>query len=139
MAAEGGRTTDGNVRIGVAAGDNASVIWQLLCGMAKAKYCRLTCDVRDGKEAERIGLVSRVVEGDRLLEAALDLAEQINGYSTLGVAMTKKLLWSSLEIGSLEAAIELENRDQLLVRMLTKNLDEAVRARRENRPPVFED
>ncbi len=53
--------------------------------------------------------------------------------------MTKKLLWSSLEIGSLEAAIDLENRNQLLVRMLTKNLDEAIRARREKRPPVFED
>jgi enoyl-CoA hydratase len=55
------------------------------------------------------------------------------------VAMTKKVLWSSLECGSLTAAIDLENRNQLLVRMLTKNLEEAIVARREKRKPVFRD
>ena len=117
----------------------ASYLLPRLIGASRANELLLSGRVVEAAEAERIGLVSRVVEGDRLLEEALDLAEQINGYSTFGVAMTKKLLWSSLEIGSLEAAIDLENRNQLLVRMLTKNLDEAIRARREKRPPVFED
>ena len=80
-----------------------------------------------------------MVPDDELLEAALDLAEQISGYSTYGVAMTKKVLWSSLEVGSLEAAIDLENRNQLLVRMLTKNLDEAIAAKKEGRKPVYDD
>ena len=53
--------------------------------------------------------------------------------------MTKKLLWSALECGSLESAIDLENRNQLLVRMLTHNLDEAILARREGRQPIFKD
>ena len=74
-----------------------------------------------------------------LFEDFLGLAEQISAYSTHGVAMTKKVLWSSLECGSLEAAIDLENRNQLLVRMLTNNLDEAILARRENRKPVYKD
>ena len=60
IAAEDARITDGHIRLGVAAGDHAAIIWPLLCGMAKAKYYLLTCDFLDGKEAERIGLVSMV-------------------------------------------------------------------------------
>lgn len=48
----------GHARLGVAAGDHAVAIWPLLCGMAKAKYFLFTNDFLDGKEAERIGLVS---------------------------------------------------------------------------------
>ncbi len=73
------------------------------------------------------------------LDRVLGLAEQICGYSAHGVAMTKKVLWSNLESGSLTQAIDLENRNQLLVRMTTDNLDEAIRARREGRKPVFLD
>ena len=58
IASEDARITDGHVRLGVAAGDHAAIIWPLLCGMAKAKYYLLTCDFLDGREAERIGLVS---------------------------------------------------------------------------------
>jgi enoyl-CoA hydratase len=53
--------------------------------------------------------------------------------------MTKQVLWSNLEVGSLEAAIDLENRNQLLVRLTTDNLNEAIRARREKRKPIFRD
>lgn len=93
----------------------------------------------DAEEAERIGLVSRVVADDALLDTCLDLAEQINAYSRVGVALTKQVLWSALEVGSLDAAINLENRTQLHVRLTTKNFEEAILARREGRPPVFLD
>lgn len=93
----------------------------------------------DADEAERIGLVSRTVDDDALLDTCLDLAEQINGYSRVGVALTKQVLWSALEVGSLEAAINLENRSQLHVRLTTKNFEEAILARREGRPPEFRD
>ncbi len=91
------------------------------------------------QEAERIGLVSRCVPDDALLPAALDLADQINGWSTQGVSLTKRMLWAGLETGSVEAAIELESHTQLFVRLTTKNFEEAERARREGRKPVFED
>ena len=110
-----------------------------LIGASRANEIILSGREVGAVEADRIGLVSRVVPDDELLEAALDLAEQISGYSTYGVAMTKKVLWSSLEVGSLEAAIDLENRNQLLVRMLTKNLDEAIAAKKEGRKPVYDD
>jgi enoyl-CoA hydratase len=110
-----------------------------LIGASRANEIILSGRELAAEEADRIGLVSRVVPDHELLDAALDLAEQISSYSTYGVAMTKKVLWSSLETGSLEAAIDLENRNQLLVRMLTKNLEEAVKAKREGRPPVYDD
>lgn len=91
------------------------------------------------EEAERIGLVSRVVPDDELLEQSLSLAEQINGWSTQGVALTKKMLWSGLETSSLAAAIELESHTQLFVRMTTQNFEEATRARRQGRKPNFQD
>lgn len=93
----------------------------------------------DAHEAAAIGLVSRVVPDDRLLDEALDLADTINGWSTQGTALTKRTMWAGLEMGSLRAAIEMETHTQLYIRLTTKNFEEAVRARRDGRPPVFED
>ncbi len=70
---------------------------------------------------------------------ALDLAEQINGWSTQGVALTKRMMWSGLETASLDAAIELESHTQLYVRLTTQNFEEATRARKEGRKPDFKD
>src|SRR5260370_4781801 len=66
IASESMRITDGHLRLGVAAGDHAVIIWPLLCGMAKAKYYLMLCEAVDGEEAERIGLVSLWVEADQL-------------------------------------------------------------------------
>ncbi|MCL4165335.1 UNVERIFIED_CONTAM: hypothetical protein GTU68_053682 [Idotea baltica] len=90
-------------------------------------------------EAADIGLISRVVPDADLLTEALDLADQINGWSTQGTALTKRAMWAGLEMGSLRAAIEMETHAQLFVRLTTKNFEEAVRARRDDRPPKFED
>ena len=49
IASEAMRITDGHLRLGVAAGDHAVIIWPLLCGMAKAKYYLLTADFIDGR------------------------------------------------------------------------------------------
>ncbi len=93
----------------------------------------------DAHEAAAIGLVSRVVPDDDLLTEALDLADQINGWSTQGTALTKRTMWAGLGIGSLRAAIEMESQTQLFVRLTTENFEEAVRARKEGRPPEFKD
>ena len=90
-------------------------------------------------EAAEIGLVSRAVPDDRLLDEALDLADQINGWSTNGIQLTKRIMWAGLESGSLANAVELESHTQLYARLTTKNFEEATRARKEGRPPRFED
>lgn len=61
VAAKTARILDGHVRLGVAAGDHAAIIWPLLCGLNKAKYHLLTGEPVSGEEAERIGLVSLCV------------------------------------------------------------------------------
>jgi enoyl-CoA hydratase len=70
---------------------------------------------RDAQASEvaEIGLVSRCVPDARLLDGALDLAEQIHGWSTNGVQLTGRILWAGLESGSLANAIELESHTQL--------------------------
>jgi enoyl-CoA hydratase len=108
-------------------------------GASRAFEILLSGRVVEAWEAERIGMVSRVVPDEELLPACFELAETICGYSRVGVQLTKKTLWSGLETSSLEAAIHHENRSQLHVRLTTKNFEEAVRARREGRPPTFLD
>ena len=90
-------------------------------------------------EAAEIGLVSRWVPDARLLDEALDLADQINGWSRNGTQLTKRIMWAGLESGSLANAIELESRTQLYARLTTQNFEEAIRARKEKRPPEFKD
>jgi len=122
-------------------GTELGVSWILprMIGAAHAFELILTGREIDAQEAERMGLVSRVVPDERLFDVAIALAEQICAHSPHGVAMTKRVLWSNLETGSLHAAMDLEARNQLLVRMTTNNLDEAIRARREGRKPNYLD
>jgi enoyl-CoA hydratase len=93
----------------------------------------------DADEAERIGLVSRVVPQEQLLDAAYEMAERIIGYSHPGVELTKRSLWASLDAASLGQHMHQEGIGQLFIRMLTENFEEATRARREGRAPVFRD
>jgi enoyl-CoA hydratase len=93
----------------------------------------------DSAEAASIGLVSRTVEPDALLDSCYELAERIIGFSRVGVESTKRLLWSSLDASSLHAHMDHEAHAQLFVRMTTRNFEEAVRARKEGRPPVYRD
>ena len=79
IMAEEARITDGHVKLGVAAGDHAAIVWPLLCGMAKAKYYLLTADFLDGKECERIGLVSLCCPRAELMERALQGRRQARG------------------------------------------------------------
>jgi len=93
----------------------------------------------DAAEAERIGLVSRTVAPDDLLPVADELAGRIMGYSRVGIELTKRMLWASLDAGSLAAHMDHEGTTQLYVRLTTENFEEAVQARRDKRPPVFRD
>jgi enoyl-CoA hydratase len=108
-------------------------------GSSRAFEIMLTGRNVDAGEAERVGLVSRTVEPDDLFDTAHELADRIMGFSRVGVEITKKMLWSSFEAGSLQAHIDHEGTAQLYVRLTTQNFEEAVRARKEKRPPVFKD
>ena len=71
------RIIDGHMRLGVAAGDHAAIVWPLLCGVAKAEYDPLLCDEVLGEEAERIGLISLTVEDAKLDAKAVEIAGRL--------------------------------------------------------------
>lgn len=92
IAAKSAKMLDGHVRIGVAAGDHAAIIWPLLCGMAKAKYHLLLNEPITGEMAEKMGLVSLVVEDDVLQETALDVATRLAAGSATAIQWSKYAL-----------------------------------------------
>lgn len=108
-------------------------------GSSRAAEIMLTGRDVDAPEAERIGMVSRVVPDDKLLESCYEMAEQIIGFSHVGVELTKRSLWMSMDAASMESHINYEGTAQLFVRLTTQNFEEAVRARKDKRPPVFKD
>ncbi len=108
-------------------------------GTSRAAEIMLTGRDINAAEADRIGLVSSTVPSDQLLEACYDTADRIIGFSQAGIELTKRSLWSSMDAGSLEAHMNHEGTAQLFVRLTTANFEEAVRARKEKRPPVFTD
>jgi enoyl-CoA hydratase len=87
-------------------------------------------------EADRYGLLNRVVARAGLLDAAADLAAGITANSEYGVCMTKVGMWANVDAPSLRHAVELENRTQVLG-CFTGNMAEAARAFQERRDPVW--
>ena len=104
------RITDGHTRLGVAAGDHAAMVWPLLCGMAKAKYYLLTCDVLQGAEAERIGLISLAVEDAELDAKAVEVASRLAEGAQSAVRWTKYSLnnWLRMAGPSFDASLAME-------------------------------
>lgn len=125
------------VRIGLSAGDaGVSYLLPRIIGLGRASEVMLTGGTVAADEAERIGLVNRVVARDELLDAALDLAERITGNSPFGVWMTKQVLERNVDAPGLDAAVELENRTQALATR-TDDMAEALAAFREKRRATF--
>ena len=75
-------------------------------------------------------------ERPQLLDAAMERAVTVAENTPFGVWMTKEVLWSTLEIPSFRAAIELENRSQILT-ATTRDHREVVSAFLQKRPPVY--
>src|SRR2546423_6034405 len=92
IATRSARIIDGHPRLGVAAGDHAAICWPLLCGMAKAKYYLLTCETLTGEEAERIGLVSLVVDDGAAQDRALEVARSLASGAQAAIQWTKQTL-----------------------------------------------
>jgi enoyl-CoA hydratase len=108
-------------------------------GSSRSFELMLTGRDVDAQEAERIGLVSRIVSDDDLLDACYQMAEGIAAFSRPGIELTKRTLWTGMDAASLEGHMQAEGLGQLFVRLLTANFEEAVAARAEKRAPVFTD
>ncbi|MDP2954236.1 MAG: enoyl-CoA hydratase-related protein [Chloroflexota bacterium] len=89
IASEKARFADMHVRAGLVAGDGGAVIWPLLIGPAKAKEFLMTGDLIPASEAERIGLINRVVPPAELMSTALALAQRLSSGPSLAIRWTK--------------------------------------------------
>jgi len=137
LAARSARFNAAFIRIGLSACDiGTSWLLPRLIGAARAQELMLTGRVFDAEEAYRIGLVIDLVDDHALLEASYTKAEQIMLNAPFGVALTKEGMWSALEIPGMQAAIDLENRQQIMA-SATADHREAMLAFVERRPPDF--
>ncbi|HXG03799.1 MAG TPA: enoyl-CoA hydratase/isomerase family protein [Candidatus Binatia bacterium] len=134
IMAEDARFTDGHTKLGVVAGDHAAIIWPLLCGMAKAKYYLLTSDFIDGREAERIGLVSLCVPREQLMAKAFEVADRLATGAQQAIRWTKRSLNNWLRVAGpiFDQSIALE-----MLTFMEEDVREGIRAIREKRPPRF--
>lgn len=124
------------VRIGLSAGESGiSYLLPRLIGASRAFDILLTGRPIEAEEAERIGLCRFVVEPEALLDAALDYARNVLANSPFSIRHTKRLMWENLDLGY-GAAIELENRTQILATM-TADYPEAIAAFVDKRLPRF--
>ena len=108
-------------------------------GTSRAFEIMLTGRDVDASEAQRLGIVSKTVAGDALLDECFAIAERIAGFSQLGVELSKQMLWAGVDAGSLHTHMNHEGHAQLFVRMTTKNFEEAILARKEGRAPDYRD
>jgi enoyl-CoA hydratase len=126
---------DPHVRVGIVAGDGGTAIWPLLVGPARAKEYLMTGDPIPANEAERIGLVNRVVPAESLQTEAMALAARLAAGAPLAIQYTKaavnKLIKEALNI-SFDFAIGHE-----LVTFMSEDHKEALAAIRDKRPPRF--
>ena len=134
VIAESARLSDGHARLGVAAGDHAAIVWPLLCGMAKAKYYLMTGDFVSGPEAERIGLVTRCVPDDDVLDQAVAIAGRLAAGSATAIQWTKRAMnqWIRQALPTFGESMALE-----MLGFLGPDAREGLAAVRERREPRF--
>lgn len=133
--ADGATIGDPHVKVGLVAGDGGTAIWPLAVGPARAKQYLLTGDALSAAEAERIGLVNKVVPADALESEALAFATRLAAGAPLAVRYTKlavnKLVKDALNV-AFDTATALE-----LVTFRSDDHREALAALKEKRPPAF--
>ncbi|MQA14298.1 MAG: enoyl-CoA hydratase/isomerase family protein [Pseudonocardiaceae bacterium] len=134
ICAQDARLGDGHVKLGVAAGDHAAIVWPLLAGMAKARYYLLTGEMLTGTEAERIGMVTTALPRDQVLDEALRVAGTLAAGSQSAIRWTKRALNNWLKaagpIFDQSAAYE-------MLGFMGPDIHEGVAALREKRQPDF--
>ena len=115
IAARSARLCTQFIRVGVSGCDiGVSYMLPRLIGASRAHDLILSARTVDAEEAERYGIVTRIVEDGEALEAGLALADELCDFTPFGVFATKQVMWANLEVGSLEIGIQLENRNQIM-------------------------
>jgi len=139
IAAESARMNAAFIKIGLSACDvGVSYFLPRIVGASVASELLLTGRFIHAERALATGLVSHVVPDDELEATARELANEMLATSPLGLRLTKECLAASIDAGSLEQAIAMEDRNQILCSQ-SPDLVEGMRAFLEKRPPKYSD
>jgi len=104
------------INIGLGGADMAcSYFLPRMIGAGRAYEFMLTGNFMSADEAMSLGFASRMVEKQLLLDTALELARTMNSKNHAGLRLTKEAININLDIGGLEQALNLENRNQALL------------------------
>ena len=123
------------VRIGLGPDSGAAYFLPRLVGLAKAAELLFTGAIIDAQEAERRGLVNKVVPQEKVMEESLALASQLAKGPTKAIGIAKRALHQGLHM-DLSAVLEMEAAlQEELAR--TEDFREGARAFLEKRPPAF--
>jgi enoyl-CoA hydratase len=137
LAGESARMNAAFIRIGLSACDvGVSYFLPRMVGASIAAELLLTGNFIEAQRAERLGLVSRVVPDAQLDAAAQALADDMLRNSPLGLRLTKECLNASLDAGSLEQVIAMEDRNQILCSR-SEDFREGITAFLTKRPAVY--
>ena len=123
------------LRVGLVSGDGGAWFLPRVVGLSRAYEMTLTGDVIDAEKAEKWGLVSKVVDDDKLMDEAMALAKKIAAFPPHSIRLNKRLLRESQGV-SLPVALEMASAMQALVQS-TDDQHEAVAAMLDKRKPVF--
>jgi enoyl-CoA hydratase/carnithine racemase len=139
IAGKSARMNAAFIRIGLSACDiGVSYFLPRLVGTSVASELMLTGRFINSERALRVGLVSEVVADEQLDAAAQPYIDEMLTTSPLGLRLTKECLNMSIDAGSLEAAVAMEDRNQILCAQ-TRDFGEGIRAFLEKRKPAYED
>jgi enoyl-CoA hydratase/carnithine racemase len=122
VASEDARFCAAFINLGLGGADMAcSYLLPRVIGAGRASELMLTGDFISAKEAHELGMLSRVVERERLWEAGVSIARVLNSKNPLGLALTKEAINMNLDCPSLEHALQLEDRNQALLYLRSRS------------------
>jgi len=137
IASEDVNFINASINIGLTGADvGGSYFLPRLIGMSRAAEILYSGKIVDGIEAEKIGLVLKVVKKENLLKVAIEKAEELLKKSPLGLRMTKQAINLSLDSPSLETILQFEN-SSIVLTFSSKDVNEASAAFFEKRDPKF--
>jgi 2-(1,2-epoxy-1,2-dihydrophenyl)acetyl-CoA isomerase len=135
LASENARFSASFVNVGLHPDGGLIYFLPRLVGMAKACEMVFTGRVLDAPEAERVGLVNRVVPAELLDSTTKELALSLAQGPSVAIGLAKMSLHRGLAM-DLASALEVEATAQIIC-SLTEDIQEGIRAFREKRKPIF--
>jgi 2-(1,2-epoxy-1,2-dihydrophenyl)acetyl-CoA isomerase len=135
IASENARFSTAFIKRGLVVDTGIAYFLPRLVGLTKALEISLSGDVLDAREAEHIGLVSKVVPADKLMEATNEFAARFTKMPSVALQLTKRLIYKGLSL-SLEDTLDYESYFQLIC-FQTDDVKEGIKSFLEKREPKF--